>query len=189
MAVKTALVKEFLIDRVFGEVEDRYPGEVSDRIEAALARAPELLLRAETRSAQADSAAVELARRGYLERVVETELFERARQPLPSIEAGHPEQSDWVGPAAQMSAELARLEPAEKPDPRDDGWTSWRVPGPGGHVRHYLALMSAFTLFAEGDDSPPVFPEGVGESDLKRSWMYGFYLRCYEESASGEPRA
>lgn len=188
MAVKTELVKEFLIDRVFGDVEDRYPGEVSERVETALARAPEEVLADEMRSPEADLAAVQLARRGYLERVVETELFERARQPLPSLGSkGVSDDGDWVRAAVRLSAELARLEPAGKPDPRDEGWTSWRVPGPGGHVRHYLALMSAFSLFAQGEDSPPVFPDGVGESDLKRSWMYGFYVRCYEECATPDP--
>ena len=189
MAVKTELVKEFLIDRVFGEVEERHPGKLPDRVEAALARAPDAVLPLDARSPEADTAAVQLARRGYLTRVVETELFERARQLHQLGDTDGPVKGDWVEAAVRVSAKLARMEPAGKPDPRHDGWTSWRVPGPGGHIRHYLALMSAFTLFSDGEDSPPSFPDRIAEDDLKRGWMYGFYLRCFEESDADDPAA
>ena len=187
MAVRTELVREFLIDRVFGEVEERYPGEVSDQAAAALARAGESVLAAGALSAEAPEAATELARRGYLTRVVETELFDRARQPLGELRARLAERdADSLESAVDLSAELALAEPADKPAPGGEAWTSWRIPGPGGHVRHLLALMGVSLLFPKGPEDTRPLPAGVGEGDLKRCWMYGFYVRCCEEALASD---
>lgn len=43
---------------------------------------------------------------------------------------------------------FARAEPLGKPSPDEEAAMSWRVPGPGGHVRHFLV----------------------------RPWLYGFYV-------------
>jgi hypothetical protein len=94
---------------------------------------------------------------GYHARDVERDRFAPARQPMPWLHellAG--------GDAAAVAAELAAAEPAGRPEP-DSGAASWRVPGPGGHVRHYLALRS-------GD---------------KVAWLRGYFRRCCEEAADG----
>lgn len=127
---------------------------------------------------------------GYLARVLEVEMFEPAQH-----------VADWVGeymdPAlartgdkdeaiAALCGELAQAEPIDKPEPDDPAAMSWRVPGPGGHVRHYVARR-AIEECLRGRDKPI---EG-DPADLKRSWMYGFFVRTCEEAladdADGEP--
>ena len=53
---------------------------------------------------------------------------------------------------------------------------SWRVPGPGGHVRHFLARRTIEEYLREAD-APVESPE-----ELKRPWMYGFFVRACEEA-------
>lgn len=91
---------------------------------------------------------------GYHARTVEHERFARAREPMPWLQhmlAGRE--------AAEVAAELAAAEPVTRPEP-DSGVASWRVPGPGGHVRHYMARLAGPT---------------------KDQWMRGYFLRCCEE--------
>jgi hypothetical protein len=118
--------------------------------------------------------AATLARRGYLGRRAETGLFAAARPRTPGLRERlrrELEQSArWADAVAAVSAELARAEPGERPDPHAEGWTSWRVPGPGGHVRHYLALATA-----------PQEAAGLDRAEVKRAWLYGLYVRCCEE--------
>jgi hypothetical protein len=104
----------------------------------------------------ADEGRPDAERLGYHARVVERERFAPAREPIGWL-------SDLLAgrDAATVAAELAAGEPEERPDP-DSGVASWRVPGPGGHVRHYLALRA-------GD---------------KRGWMRGYFERCCEDAAA-----
>ena len=93
---------------------------------------------------------------GFHARALEVERFAPAREPMPWIAGADP-------------GELAAQEPLGRPDPGDA--PSWRVPGPGGHVRHYLALRATAGL--QGD---PL--------QLKRAWMRGFFRHCVEEAKS-----
>jgi hypothetical protein len=68
----------------------------------------------------------------------------------------------WSEAAAALAIELAAAEPPARPDPDDPRAVSWKVPGPGGHVRHYLAVR------ASSDDGPPG----------KRAWL----VHCIEET-------
>lgn len=95
---------------------------------------------------------------GYAARIVETELFAAAREPMPWLT----EQLETAGPEL-LAARLAAAEPLERPDP-GSAVASWRVPGPGGHVRHYLALA-------------------LVEREGKREFLRGFFRRCCEEAA------
>lgn len=99
-------------------------------------------------------------RRGYLARVVETELFAAAREPMPWL-------AELLGTrtAAEVARELAEAEPLGPPDPGDEHAVTWRVPGPGGHVRHLVAMAAV-------EDAP---------REAKREWLRGFFLRCCEE--------
>lgn len=137
IAVRFELVREFLLERI-----DRIAAEGTE-LPAEVAAAAELL--------GGDAAA---ARHGYHARVAETELFAAARTSAPGLAARLQRST-----AAELAAELAAAEPDERPDPGAEGAFSWEVPGPGGHVRHYLAVAS-------GD---------------KRAWLAGFYVRCCEE--------
>ena len=164
MAVKVELVKEFLLDRIRERVLERVDEVESSDTREALARVSELL---------GGAVPARLAREGYLTRVVEVEMFEPARRPIPWLA----ERVQMAGPRglADVAAELAREEPEAKPPPGPDAPASWRIPGPGGHVRHFLALMSAAALPAEARGA-------VDEVVLKRAWMFGFYVRCCEEA-------
>lgn len=105
-----------------------------------------------------------LARLGYLARTIELERFDVARAPTPWLVdrvVGHPEAS-----VAEIAAALAAEEPLDKPAP-GSGASSWRVPGPGGHVRHFLAVRAV----------------GAGRPEGKRTWMFGFFVRCCEDAA------
>lgn len=94
------------------------------------------------------------ARLGYLARTIEVERFAPAREPYPWL-AEELERDQAEAVAARLAAE----EPAGKPAP-GDGAASWRVPGPGGHVRHFLAVRAGH----------------------KRAWMLGFFTRCCDEA-------
>lgn len=135
MSVKPELVKEMLVDRIAGGVEER---------------------------ALPDDG---LERRGYLARGVETELFEPARAPMPwlaELVAGRD--------AAEVAVELAAADPAGRPDPPEG---TWRVPGPGGHVRYFVFLEAFARLGLSGEREPH-----------EREWLRGFYRRCCEEVAT-----
>jgi hypothetical protein len=80
--------------------------------------------------------------------------------------------------AAELSAELARAEPEGKPDVADAGAMTWRIPGPGGHVRHLVALATIDRLLAELPD--PDRP-ALEREQLRRLWLHGFFLRCSDE--------
>jgi hypothetical protein len=91
---------------------------------------------------------------GYHARAVELERFTPARASLP--------------PLTEAPADLAAREPLERPEPGES--PSWLIPGPGGHVRHYLALRAL-------EDVPRIDPLAG-----KRAWMTGFFRHCAEEA-------
>jgi hypothetical protein len=120
----------------------------------------------------------ELARMGYLARALEVERFERAREPMPWLAdelARHRlDRSTWSEAAAVLATELADAEPAERPSPDDERAVSWKVPGPGGHVRHYLAIRAASE------------ERGQPTADALRSWLKGFLVHCIHEASPPE---
>jgi hypothetical protein len=77
------------------------------------------------------------------------------------------DRSSWPQAAAAVARELASREPLERPQPGDPHAVTWRVPGPGGHVRHYVALRLT-----------------AGRRELKRDFVFGFLIRCCEEALS-----
>lgn len=162
MRVKTELVLEQLVSRVLGRALQL--GEsLPRRAEDLLAEAPE---------------PVALARLGYAGRMAETEMFEPARRPMPwlaELLEGRPESGRRA--IATVSRELAAEEPDEKPDP---GQGSWRVPGPGGHVRHFLALAAANEVVHGGSNGKPDATRELSAGEAKRCFLYGFYACCCE---------
>jgi len=177
IAVRTEVLQRHLIDGLFDAAAARMDDELPAAVNAALARALEAVAGPDRVDAggEARTAAALLARAGYGARVVERERFEPAREPASWLAeglgvelAGTPD--DWTASVAAVSGELARREPVGKPAPDDPQAATWRVPGPGGHVRHLLALRAAAGLAPDGD---------AGE--LKRCWTYGFLVRACEE--------
>lgn len=159
MRVRTELVLDQLVSRVLGRALELRSETFDPETERVLEAAPEPKA---------------LARIGYSSRLAETELFEPARKPMPWLVG----LCDSSSPAA-ISRELAAEEPDGKPNP---GEGSWRVPGPGGHVRHFLALAAADDLaHGEGNGEPELKRE-LSTGEAKRCFLYGFYARCCEEA-------
>ena len=148
---------------------------VGSLAEAVTARLAQPLDAAVEEALQATGADRGLARRGYLARAVEVERFERAREPIPwladRVARERAGGAPWSTVSAVLAVSLAAAEPPERPDPDDPGAVSWRVPGPGGHVRHYLAARAAFEEGRRAD------------ADAKRSWLTGFLVHCIGEAA------
>ncbi len=171
--VDTGLVLQTLVERIFGLVEGRR-GDGPPESVATVLEAADLRVTGSHHQLEDD-----LRHAGYLTRVVEVELFEPARQPADWIAELLAERSastaSWDETVAGVCAELARSEPLGKPSPDDEAAVSWRVPGPGGHVRHYLARRT-IEEYLSGAEAP------VGDpAELKRPWMYGFFVRACEE--------
>jgi len=95
----------------------------------------------------------DVARMGWRTRQAELARFERAHDRPDGRLVAALSEGEWRQVAERCRA-LAEAEPLDRPDPDDPDAVSWRIPGPGGHVRHYVALRC-------GD---------------KRAWMYGFLL-------------
>jgi hypothetical protein len=164
IAVRSALVKEVLVAQIADAVQERIAAVL-----LAEAFDPE----------DAGEQALALARAGYATRIVERELFEPARRTAPELEERALERADQLGDRraaiAELSRELASLEPLGRPDPAG-GTASWKVPGPGGHVRHYVALELGRRLAGTG-------------TARKRDFMFGFFVRWCEEVLSEPPRS
>ncbi len=180
MAVRTELVKEFLVGRIHTIVVERHTEQLPPETEAALTRSAAKLFDPPLREVEARLVA-RIARAGYLARVAEHELFERAREPtavLADQARGLVAEALTPEDALSLSVRLALAEPVARPDPHDERAITWRIPGPGGHVRHYVALASI--AWALEDESGG--PSGELNSEwLKRCWLCGFFLRSCEE--------
>jgi hypothetical protein len=185
ISVKTELVHEFVVGRILDEVKQRNGQPLSAGVETSLVRVHELAGSGEDEGPPGDDFALTVARAGYLARVIESELFVPARMPSPYLEEKlrdaviEPAQTESV--ASAVALELARHEPEERPDPDDPRAVSWQIPGPGGHVRHYVALQTVEWLAEPAQQAGLSEPQRV---DLKRCWIYGFFLRCCEEAAA-----
>lgn len=163
MRVQTELVLEQLVSRLLGRALEMESAGLPDEADRILSDGPE---------------PTRLARLGYASRVAETEMFTPAREAMPLLS----ERISAGEPLSQICRELAAEEPDGKPDP---GEGSWLVPGPGGHVRHFLALAAADEVVHSGADYGQAGRDlAVGEA--KRCFLYGFYARCCEEAAGRE---
>lgn len=147
VAVQSNVAASLLIDGLFEQAVARLEEPLGPATERALAAAED----------------PRVARLGYLARTIELERFAVARGPvawLAQHAVDRPEDS-----IADRARGLADQEPLDKPAPAS-GAPSWRVPGPGGHVRHFLAIRAI----------------GDAPAERKRSWAHGFFVRCCEDT-------
>lgn len=180
VAVDAGLVAKTLVDAVHSRVQDLPDPEPLDPVGAALD--DPLLSFVHASEGRVE---MQMRRAGYLARVVEVEMFDPAKQPSAWLAALRRERvdgvSDPIAALTAMCAEFARAEPVGKPHPDDPAASTWRVPGPGGHVRHFLARRTIEDLL-QGRDRP----FDGDPADLKLPWVYGFLLRACEEASPPE---
>lgn len=177
LAVDTALVLETLVEKMVGLAEARRGERPPDAVAAVLEAEDQPLAGANDPTLDRG-----LRHAGYLARVIEAELFEPARHPADWIPGMLRERfataGSWAQAVADTCGDLARAEPLDKPSPSDEAAMSWRIPGPGGHVRHYLARRT-IGEHVRRDAGLPL----VGDpAELKRPWLYGFFVRACEEA-------
>ncbi len=181
MPVQVEVIKEILVDRILGDALELYPGEHQAAVKDALEAELDLPI--------CDGGALDMRMRriGYLTRIVEADLFEPARNPMEGlaeiVTERLAEAEDWSAAACAVSLELAREEPLPKPQPTDEKAKTWKVPGPGGHVRHYVVAAAIAETMSGDMNGQDRLAEGIYDAgELKRSWMYGFMVRCCEEA-------
>ena len=180
LAVDTGLVIQTLVERVVDRVEARRDEDPPEAIAAVLEA-----MDAELAGGEDPSLIAGLRHAGYLCRVVEVEFFEPADNTADWIPDMLRERfartTSWPEAVAGTCSDIARSEPLGKPSPDDEAAMSWRVPGPGGHVRHYVARRTIEEQL-RSRESPT-----VGDpADLKRPWLYGFFVRACEEALPPE---
>jgi hypothetical protein len=178
VAVDAGLVGKTIVEAVFTRVQDRPDPTPPDPAGAALD--DPILSFVHPSEGRVE---MRMRRAGYLARVVEVELFDPAKQPATWLAAPVRERvaggEDEVAALTATCADLARAEPIGKPHPDDPAASTWRIPGPGGHVRHYLARRT-IEEHLQGENRSRPF-EG-DPAELKAAWVYGFLLRACEEA-------
>jgi hypothetical protein len=175
VAVDSGLVGQTLVEAVYSRVAERPvptpPAPAGD----ALAATTEEFVAGDERRLD-----LTLRRAGYLARIVEAELFEPARQPAAwlgeELATRLAQAADAATEITALCARLARAEPVGKPSPNDPAAATWRIPGPGGHVRHFVARRSIEEHLQNRDR-----PIDGDPADLKQAWVYGFLVRACEE--------
>ena len=123
------------------------------------------------------------ARLGYLARSAEYAMFEAAQELDDGLLDTLAERLDAAGSGtdaiqdavAELAAELALAEPMDAQQ-GDDG-ALWLLPGAGGELRSALRDRLARALSR---------PEDVSLYELRRTWMYGYFLRSLQECFEDE---
>jgi len=163
ISVQARVVKETLVGSLADAVAARLSLPLEAPVEAALSARPDGPLRL-------------LARAGFHARAIQLERFEPARAPVTwlgaELRGRRTEGVGWSEAASVVASELARDEPADRPDPGDERAVTWKIPGPGGHVRHFVAER------AHAD-----YALGESPGDAKRAWVLGFLVHCCVEAA------
>ncbi len=175
--VKTNVILDTLVERVHDLVEERLLSEPAEEILPVLDSREQLVVA--TKYPAVDRA---LRRAGYFTRAIEVEIFEPAQKVadwIPELlEERFAKSSDWGQAIVSICTEIAKAEPVDKPDVDDESAWSWRVPGPGGHVRHFLARRSIGAHLQRDPEQGPV----DDPAELKQPWIYGFFVRTFEEA-------
>ncbi|MBA2792411.1 MAG: hypothetical protein H0U32_00270 [Thermoleophilaceae bacterium] len=178
--VDTGLVLQTLVEAIFARVEELSDHQVPAAVAAVLDTPDQAVAGGNARELD-----LGLRRAGYLGRVVEAELFEPARRTADwapdALRRQFASAGSWPEAIAETCGEIARTEPQGKPSPDDELAMSWRVPGPGGHVRHFLARRTIEEHLRELEG-----PVVGSPAELKRPWLYGFFVRVCEEALPEE---
>ena len=190
ISVRTDVVLSVMVHSLFDDARAIGTGSPGEAAHDALRLAPRALAVSGDRGRpDAAGVLVGLARMGWRVRESELERFAPARDvPHAALNASLT-AGDWQH-AADVCVTLAQAEPIGRPDPDDPDSVSWQIPGPGGHVRHYVALRCIGALEGGVDVERDA---GVDDpTELKRVWLYGFLLaeaaRLRHARATPSPR-
>ena len=123
------------------------------------------------------------ARLGYLARAAEHAMFEAAQEPDDGLldtlaawlEDAAPASAATQDAVAELAAELVVAEPTDGQEPAEGPF--WSLPGAGGEVRAALRDRLAGALSR---------PRDVSLDELRRTWMYGYFLRALQECFEDE---
>lgn len=182
IAVDAGLAGQTIVEAIFARVQEihlpdppEHVGDALDDLDLAFV------------SNKEGAVEMQMRRKGYLAREVELELFEPARTPARWLEPLLRENltkadGDWAIALRTTCEELARSEPVAKPSPDDAAAKTWKVPGPGGHVRHFVARRTIEELLQGRDTAFDGDP-----ADLKTPWVYGYFLRACQEVLPHDP--
>jgi hypothetical protein len=182
--VDTRVVLDTLVEKVHDLVDERLEKEPPATILPTLDSKEQLVVA--TKYPAVDR---RLRRAGYFTRVIEVEIFEPAQSVAEWIPEKLEERLEKHGNASDaivsICTEIAKAEPIDKPDPDDENAWSWRIPGPGGHVRHYLSRRAIGDALTRDPEQGPV----NDPAELKRPWIYGFFVAACEEALPPEAPA
>lgn len=180
MSVQSGLLRQTLVEDIFARADERHEDALPEAVTAVLEAGDRQLA-----SPDEPELDIKLRRSGYFTRAIELELFEPARRPpdwIPDMLREYFARSaSWAQAVSDACAELARREPLDKPSPDDKTAVSWLVPGPGGHVRHYVARRAIEQYLSDRDR-----PLDGTPAALKRPWLYGFLVHASEEALPPE---
>jgi hypothetical protein len=183
IAVDAGLAGQTIVEAIFARVQEIHLPDPPENVGDALDDLDLAFV-----SAKEGAVEMQMRRKGYLAREVELELFEPARKPArwlePLLQENFAETPDWTVALRATCEELARSEPVAKPHPDDPAAKTWKVAGPGGHVRHFVARRTIEELLQGRDTAFDGDP-----ADLKTPWMYGFFLRACQEVLPHDPPA
>jgi hypothetical protein len=183
VAVDAGLIGKTLVEAVVARVQEIHLPHPPETVATALEDLDLAFV-----SANEGRTEMDMRRQGYLARQVEIEMFEPAQKPAGWLRAPLQEHfavtADWTAAIVATCADLARGEPVAKPHPEDPAAATWRVPGPGGHVRHYVARRMIEDML-QGRDHP--FDGDPAE--LKLPWIYGFFVHACQEVLPPQPSA
>lgn len=174
--VDSALVRDTMVEAIHEKVEARRREGPPDSIR------PVLEAEGPATGNQDERLGKGLRLSGYLTRVVEVEMFEPAKRQADwigdMIRERLADTGDWARAVTETCTDLANSEPLGKPAHDDERARTWRIPGPGGHVRHYTSSRA----IGEELGRTNAISEIGDPSELKRLWLYGFFVRVCEEA-------
>lgn len=123
------------------------------------------------------------ARLGYFARAGEHAMFEAAQEPDDALldtlaawlEDAAPSLATTQDTVAELAAELVLAEPMDAQEGADGPF--WLLPGAGGEIRVVLRDRLARALSR---------PQDVSLYELRRTWMYGYFLHALQECFEDE---
>lgn len=192
-----ALLEDLAADALEAVTAEKPPDEVARHLSIGFLLVSDRS--AEGVSEEAWVATQSAARVGYMVRAIEYERFDSARHLnldlakalSTGLEAAGSEANSTYQVVADAAARCVRMESMD-PGPDDQINFSWEIPGLGGEARRRLREDTILAVVTERPDGTAEGTEGqiadLTPDDVRRSWKFGFFFRCFEEPLLNDPR-